>query len=123
MVDFILDVFHPERRLLTVLSAALLDPKSYPSLDVKPPMDSPEVQQWKQEVADSGIPIPDIPPTVAGKWLIFSGCPANPDAVKDTSRCWWTCGGCTQPSDISDCPTKNHWGLTCMYSEVLQPRK
>ncbi|ESK98222.1 chitin deacetylase [Moniliophthora roreri MCA 2997] len=87
-------------------NAALLNPKSYPSLDVKPPTDSPEVQQWKQEVANSGIQIPNIPPTVAG------GCPANPDAVKDTSRCWWTCGGCTQPSDISDCPAKSHWGLT-----------
>ncbi|KAK7468661.1 chitin deacetylase [Stygiomarasmius scandens] len=79
---------------------------SYPPWDMKPPIDSPQVQQWKQEVADSNVPIPDIPPTVAG------GCPANPQAATNSSICWWTCGGCTRDTDISDCPEKLSWGLT-----------
>ncbi|KAL0576578.1 chitin deacetylase [Marasmius crinis-equi] len=86
--------------------AASIDPRKYPALDLKPPIDSPEVQAWKQEVANSGITIPNITATVAG------GCPANPQAVADTGRCWWTCGGCTRETDISDCPNKNTWGLT-----------
>ena len=42
----------------------------------------------------------------------FASCAANPDAAKDTSRCWWTCGGCTRDEDITDCPTKMNWGVT-----------
>lgn len=48
------------------LPAISIVPSSYPALDKTPPTDSPEVAQWKQEVADSGIEIPDIQPTVAG---------------------------------------------------------
>ena len=55
---------------------------------------------------NSGVTIPNITPTVAG------GCPANPQAVADTSRCWWTCGGCTRDTDITTCPDKLTWGLT-----------
>ncbi|KZT23793.1 carbohydrate esterase family 4 protein [Neolentinus lepideus HHB14362 ss-1] len=79
---------------------------SYPPLDKVPPTDSPEVQQWIQEVANSGVTIPNITATVAG------GCPANPEAVSDSSRCWWTCGGCTRNTDIVSCPDKLTWGLT-----------
>ncbi|KAK7058333.1 chitin deacetylase [Paramarasmius palmivorus] len=88
---------------------ASFNPRLYPALDTKPPIDSPEVQQWKQEVAATGLQIPDISVTLPG---MFCGCPANLDAANNKSRCWWTCGGCTQPSDITDCPTKNTWGLT-----------
>lgn len=70
-----------------------------------PPTDSPEVQQWIQEVANSGIPIPNITATVAG------GCPTNPTAITD-GRCWWTCGGCTRTVDITTCPDKLTWGLS-----------
>lgn len=42
----------------------------------------------------------------------LGGCPANLDAVADTSRCWWTCGGCTRNTDITACPDKLTWGLT-----------
>ncbi|KAG7099544.1 hypothetical protein E1B28_001378 [Marasmius oreades] len=83
-----------------------INPANYPPLDKTPPVNSPEVQAWKKEVADSGIPIPDIPPTLPG------GCPANLAAAQDTSRCWWTCGGCVRSTDISDCPDKKTWGLT-----------
>lgn len=30
----------------------------------------------------------------------------------DTSRCWWTCGGCTRPTDIVACPDKLDWGVS-----------
>ncbi|CAL1696351.1 unnamed protein product [Somion occarium] len=79
---------------------------NYPPLDKPPPTDSPEVQQWIQEVANTGVQIPDISPTVLG------GCPANLDAVSDPNRCWWTCGGCTRDTDIVTCPDKLTWGLT-----------
>ncbi|EKM83476.1 hypothetical protein AGABI1DRAFT_31623 [Agaricus bisporus var. burnettii JB137-S8] len=82
------------------------NPANYPPLDKMPDVNSPQVQQWKQEVMNSGITIPNIAPTVPG------GCPANPEAATDASRCWWTCGGCTRESDIESCPDKLHWGMT-----------
>lgn len=84
----------------------LINPTNYPALDKPPPTDSPQVQQWIQEVLNSGVTIPTFSPTVAG------GCPANPQALADTSRCWWTCGGCTRSTDITTCPDKLTWGLT-----------
>jgi len=78
----------------------------YPALDIVPPTDSPEVAQWVLEVQNSGITIPDIPPTIPG------GCPTNPNVVTNTSVCWWTCGQCTRPSDITTCPDKWTWGLS-----------
>lgn len=79
---------------------------SYPALDKPPPTDSPEVQQWIQEVAQSGVQIPDIPPSQPG------GCAANPTLVGDPNRCWWTCGGCTADTDVVSCPEKLHWGMS-----------
>lgn len=81
-------------------------PGNYPALDKTPPTDSAQVQQWIQEVSNTGITIPNISVTVAG------GCPANPEAAADTSRCWWTCGGCTRSADVTNCPQKYQWGLT-----------
>ncbi|KAF8624775.1 hypothetical protein AX15_005665 [Amanita polypyramis BW_CC] len=83
-----------------------LNPANYPPLDKVPPTDTSEVQQWIADVQNSGVEIPNIQPTVAG------GCPANPQAATDPTRCWWTCGGCTRKSDITDCPTHMEWGLT-----------
>jgi len=62
--------------------------------------------QWIQDVANTGVIIPNISVNAPG------GCPANPAAAADTSRCWWTCGGCTRPVDVTTCPTKMTWGLT-----------
>ncbi|GLB36459.1 putative chitin deacetylase [Lyophyllum shimeji] len=87
-------------------NAALLSPANYPKLDTPPPIDSPEVQQWIKEVAASGVQIPNIPPNNLG------GCPNNTAAAADPSRCWWTCGGCTRPADVTDCPAPMTWGLT-----------
>jgi hypothetical protein len=83
-----------------------LAPANYPPLDKPPPTDSPEVQQWIQEVQNSGVTIPNIPVTQPG------GCVANPEAAADPSRCWWTCGGCVRETDITSCPDKLTWGLT-----------
>ena len=44
------------------------------------------------------------------------GCPNNTAIVGNASllneMCWWTCGGCTQPFDITKCPDRLTWGLT-----------
>ncbi|KAJ7284458.1 hypothetical protein C8J57DRAFT_1447010 [Mycena rebaudengoi] len=87
-------------------NAAALNPASYPPLDVVVPVDSPEVKRWVQEVAKSGVPIPNIAPTVPG------GCPANPAAAVDKSRCWWTCDGCAGAADVTTCPDKLTLGLS-----------
>ncbi|KAJ7225877.1 hypothetical protein GGX14DRAFT_422713 [Mycena pura] len=87
-------------------NAALLVPSNYPALDVVVPTDSPEVQQWIKDVATSGFAIPNITQTVAG------GCPANLQAAADTTRCWWTCGGCVNSTDIVSCPDPLTWGST-----------
>ncbi|KIJ50832.1 carbohydrate esterase family 4 protein [Sphaerobolus stellatus SS14] len=64
-----------------------------------------DVEEWLKEL--EGHNIPDIPPTVNDAL-----CGSNAAAVADTSRCWWTCGGCTRPTDIFTCPDKGTWGLT-----------
>jgi peptidoglycan/xylan/chitin deacetylase (PgdA/CDA1 family) len=87
-------------------SARVIVPAQYPALDTVPPVNSPQVQQWIKDVQQSGVAIPSISQTVLG------GCSANPAAVSDQSRCWWTCGGCTRNTDIVSCPDKMTWGLT-----------
>ncbi|KZT58249.1 carbohydrate esterase family 4 protein [Calocera cornea HHB12733] len=79
-------------------------PANWPQLDVVPPTDSPQVQQWLQEL--NGYSIPNLTVTVPG------GCATNPDIIGDTSRCWWTCGECTRDTDITTCPDKMTWGLS-----------
>lgn len=87
-------------------AGASLSPKNYPALDKTPPLDSDEVKQWIEEVKNSGVTIPDFAPTNLG------GCANNTEAAKDSTRCWWTCGGCERDYDVTTCPTKNNWGLT-----------
>jgi hypothetical protein len=50
--------------------------------------------------------------STSGLTISQGGCPTNAAAAADTSRCWWTCGGCTATTDITDCPTNMTWGLT-----------
>jgi len=89
------------------LPNVVINPASYPALDKVPPTDSPEVLQWIQDVQNSGVTIPTFNATNAG------GCPNNTAALADDSeRCWWTCGGCTRPNDVTTCPDKLTWGLT-----------
>ena len=93
-----------ERIQLSLVST--WDVSKYPPLDRIPDISSPEVQGWIQDVKASGVSIPDFSPTQLG------GCPANAEAAADSSRCWWTCGGCTRSTDITTCVDKGHWGLT-----------
>jgi len=79
---------------------------NYPPLDRTPPTDSPEVQQWKQEVIDTGIVIPNLTVTNPG------GCGNNTAIWNDPARCWWTCTGCVAAFDVTTCPTPLTWGLT-----------
>lgn len=53
---------------LTIFSSVVvgLNPSLYPPLDKIPSTDSPEVQQWIQEVANTGVVIPDDPPNNPG---------------------------------------------------------
>ncbi|KAJ7042642.1 glycoside hydrolase/deacetylase [Mycena alexandri] len=88
-------------------NAALLAPSNYPALDKVVPTDSPEVQQWIKDVANSGVTIPDFAPTVDS-----GACGSNAAAVADTTRCWWTCTGCVTATDITTCPNKLTWGFT-----------
>ncbi|KAG8795336.1 chitin deacetylase [Ceratobasidium sp. 428] len=84
---------------------------NFPPLDQIPPLDSPQMQQWKAEVAASGIKIPNVAQTAPG------GCgdPANAAALANATaqgNCWWTCGGCSRETDITTCPDKATWGLS-----------
>lgn len=65
------------------------------------------MQQWIKDVAASGVDIPNFAPTVAD-----GSCAANAAAAADSTRCWWTCGGCKADDDIEECPDKMTWGLT-----------
>ncbi|KAF5314082.1 hypothetical protein D9611_006763 [Ephemerocybe angulata] len=85
---------------------ATISPANYPALDKPPPTDSALVQQWKEEVANSGVSIPDHAPTNPG------GCLNNTAIASDPNRCWWTCTGCQDNKDITQCPDPLSWGLT-----------
>lgn len=86
---------------------ANLNPANYPALDRIPPIDSPEVQQWIQEVDLSQAP--NIPRTELGACSNSSNSQAVSDAAKNG---WWTCGGHTRATDITFCPNKNDWGAS-----------
>jgi peptidoglycan/xylan/chitin deacetylase (PgdA/CDA1 family) len=83
---------------------ATINPANYPALDVVPPIDSPQVRQWLSEIDLSNVP--NLSQTVDGS------CASDPVIAANTSRCWWTCGGCTRPTDITSCPTKLDWGVS-----------
>ncbi|OCH85209.1 carbohydrate esterase family 4 protein [Obba rivulosa] len=98
-------------------TAFVFEQDAWPQLDVPPPTDSDEVQEWMTEL--DGVDIPDIDPTVDGS------CAGDPSAAANASaRGWWTCGGWTRPSDITACPDKMTWGVSfddgpAPYSEKL----
>ncbi|KAG2003220.1 chitin deacetylase [Coprinopsis cinerea AmutBmut pab1-1] len=85
------------------------DISNYPPENAIPPVDSPEVKQWIEEVKNSGIAIPSLERTNPGGCEAVANAAFKADAA---NRCWWTCGGCTGPDDITDCVDKDHWGLT-----------
>ncbi|KAG9019184.1 chitin deacetylase [Tulasnella sp. 427] len=77
---------------------------NYPALDTVPDINSPQVKQWLSEIDLSKVP--NLSKTVDGS------CGSDPVAAADTSRCWWTCGGCTRETDVVDCPKKYDWGVS-----------
>ena len=104
-------------------------------MDRVPPTDSPEVQQWIQDVLNTGIVIPDLVPTNPGSCRVIfrlttvlttdpGGCANNTQVnANDPDVCWWYCGGCTKPIDITVCSATSgtqsdatamglHWGLS-----------
>ncbi|KAJ9094635.1 chitin deacetylase cda1 [Naganishia cerealis] len=86
-----------------VIPSSFPAPASYPALDKVPPINSTEVQGWLSKLDLSDVP----------NYSTTTGaCFDSPEAVKDTSRCWWTCGGCTRSTDIVECPNKYDWGLS-----------
>ncbi|GJJ13588.1 hypothetical protein Clacol_007844 [Clathrus columnatus] len=87
------------------LPTTTLDRSKYPSPTQNAPTDHPLMSEWLKEL--EGHQIPDIPPNTNN-----SECALNPEAARDASRCWWTCGGCTNPTDIVTCNDKDTWGLT-----------
>lgn len=76
---------------------------NYPPLDQPPPVDSDQVKQWLAELDLDDVP--DYGETTGA-------CSTSPEAAADKDRCWWTCGGCTRPTDITVCPEKYDWGLS-----------
>lgn len=86
-----------------------LDISAFPALDRVPPIDSPLVRGWINEIDWSKVP--KIQPNG------LNGCSnqTNADAVNksgEDENCWWTCGGCTRPTDIVSCPNKGTWGAS-----------
>ncbi|RXK38986.1 hypothetical protein M231_03716 [Tremella mesenterica] len=78
------------------------NPANYPALDVIPSTNSSLVQSWLAKIDMSKIP----------NYGVTSGdCAGSPGAITD-GRCWWTCGGCTRETDITECPDKLTWGLS-----------
>lgn len=57
----------------------------------------------------AGWNIPDIRPTINGS------CQDDPAAASNATsagNCWWTCGQCTRPDDLTVCPDKYTWGVS-----------
>ncbi|KZW00658.1 glycoside hydrolase/deacetylase [Exidia glandulosa HHB12029] len=86
------------------------NPAVYPPLDKAPPTDSSQVQQWKQDVANSKVTIPDIAPFAPGGTQGMCQTAQNIPRIGNTTECWWTCGHCTRSTDVSVCNDKLTWG-------------
>lgn len=91
-----------------VLPAVVINPADWPALDLTPPTDSPQVQEWMAAIDWSTVP--NIPVTGLG------GCQNttyNAQSIADAAaNGWWTCGGHTRSSDVVACPQKMTWGVS-----------
>ncbi|KAE9398546.1 glycoside hydrolase/deacetylase [Gymnopus androsaceus JB14] len=77
----------------------------WPAQDKLPDTTSSEVQEWMKEL--DGWDIPDLSPTVDGT------CASDPEnAANAAARGWWTCGGTTRATDVTNCPNSGTWGLS-----------
>lgn len=75
----------------------------FPQLDRLPPTNSSMVQKWISEIDFSQVP---------SLGQTTGACATSPQAVTETDRCWWTCGGCTRSTDITVCQDQFDWGLS-----------
>ncbi|GAC92536.1 chitin deacetylase [Pseudozyma hubeiensis SY62] len=85
-----------------------ISPANFPTLDVVPPTNSPQVQQWLSQIDFSKVPNA----TVTVDSASCSGNPSNLAQAGASGNCWWTCGQCTRSTDITTCPDTNTWGLS-----------
>ncbi|ODN95829.1 chitin deacetylase [Cryptococcus wingfieldii CBS 7118] len=85
-----------------VLPTSALTIADYPSLDVTPPTNSSLVTEWLGKIDLTNAPTYNV---------TTGDCSTSTEATTD-GRCWWTCGGCTRDTDITECPDKNTWGLS-----------
>ncbi|KAF9930597.1 chitin deacetylase [Linnemannia zychae] len=81
----------------------------YPPLNKVPDVNSPQVKAWVAEIDWSKVPNIPVAPGISSDAPHFPKCP--PDDDLDRSICWWSCDGCTAPTDIITCPSPNAWGL------------
>jgi len=91
------------------LPNAAINTQQYPPLDQIPPTNSDVVKAWLSKIDMSKVP--------ASKPTGLNGCSntTNADAVAKAGpdgSCWWTCGKCTRPSDITTCPSKGAYGAS-----------
>lgn len=82
----------------------------YPPRNKIPDVNSPQVKAWVAEIDWSKVPNIPVAAGLAPETPHFPKCP--PVEELDRTTCWWTCYGCTAPTDIITCPSTNQWGLT-----------
>jgi len=84
-----------------------INPADYPALDVTPPTNGSHLTAWMNAVKAASIP--NWPQTKDGS------CASDPELIPNAGlngSCWWTCGGCLRPTDVSTCPQQDTWGVT-----------
>jgi len=91
------------------LPAYTIVPTAWPDLTLTPPTNSPEVQQWMHELDGHNIPNIPVNPTVGCGDATNAAALA---AAGSSGQCWWTCGGCTRDTDITQCKDPFEWGHT-----------
>ncbi|KAF9948851.1 chitin deacetylase [Mortierella alpina] len=90
-------------------NANKMDGSAYPTKDLIPDVNHPQVKAWVAEIDWSKVP--KIPVAKGMKDSPhFPDCP--PKEKVDKASCWWSCDGCVHDTDVMTCPGQNHWGLT-----------
>ncbi|KAF9547941.1 chitin deacetylase [Mortierella hygrophila] len=82
----------------------------YPPRNKIPDVNSPQVKAWVAEIDWSKVPNIPVAEGIAPETPHFPKCP--PDEQMDRTTCWWSCYGCTAPTDVITCPLASQWGLT-----------
>ncbi|KAF9097632.1 chitin deacetylase [Mortierella sp. AM989] len=93
--------------LLTIAAVKAQSPiviTDYPTINVVPPINSPQMVAWLKEIDLTGAPA--IPKTKAPK-----GTPPVCTVPAVPNSCVWTCEACAA-DDITSCKVPNTWGLT-----------